>query len=164
MQNVSQRSASFFEVNNMNVVWHRRLGVPISHDYKRDRKMPLARIEIPLGKSAEFKQIIGSVVYQALVEVLGAPKDDRFQIISEHSSDCLIMDPTYLAIERSSDALIIQITLNEGRTTDLKKAFYHRVADELHNRAGIRKEDVFINLIEVKRDNWSFGNGIAQYA
>lgn len=126
--------------------------------------MPLARIEIPVGKSPEFKQVIGSIVYEALVEVLGAPKDDRFQIISEHSQDSLIMDPTYLGIERSSDALIIQITLNEGRATDLKKAFYQRVADDLHSRAGMRREDVFINLIEVKRENWSFGNGIAQYA
>ncbi|MBY3418611.1 tautomerase family protein [Rhizobium laguerreae] len=126
--------------------------------------MPLARIDIPTGKSAEFKRAVGAIVYEALVDVLGAPKDDRFQIITEHSSDDLIMDPTYLGIERSPDALIIQITLNEGRTTDLKKAFYKRVADDLHSRAEVRKEDVFINLIEVKRENWSFGNGIAQYA
>ncbi|NKJ38463.1 tautomerase family protein [Rhizobium sp. SG570] len=126
--------------------------------------MPLARIEIPLGKSPQFKQTVGDIVYDALVDVLGAPKDDRFQIITEHGRDALIMDPTYLGIERSADAMIIQITLNEGRTTNLKKAFYQRVADDLHRLADVRKEDVFINLIEVKRENWSFGNGIAQYA
>lgn len=126
--------------------------------------MPLARIEIPSGKSPQFKQTVGDIVYDALVNVLGAPKDDRFQIITEHGRDALIMDPTYLGIERSADAMIIQITLNEGRTTNLKKAFYQRVADDLHRLADVRKEDVFINLIEVKRENWSFGNGIAQYA
>lgn len=126
--------------------------------------MPLARIEIPLGKSPQFKLTVGDIVYEALVDVLGAPKHDRFQIIAEHGRDALIMDPKYLGIERSADAMIIQITLNEGRTTDLKKAFYQRVADDLHRLADVRKEDVFINLIEVKRENWSFGNGIAQYA
>ena len=126
--------------------------------------MPLARIEIPTGKSARTKQAIGDVVYEALVDVLGAPKDDRFQVITEHNPESLIMDPTYLEIERSADAMIIQITLNEGRTTAMKMAFYQRVADELHRRADVRKEDVFINLIEVKRENWSFGNGLAQYA
>ncbi len=126
--------------------------------------MPLARIEIQAGKPAEFKQTVADVVYEALVEVLGAPKNDRFQIIAEHTSTDLIIDPTYLEIERSTDALIIQITLNEGRTTELKKAFYLRVANDLHTRANVRKEDVFINLVEVKRENWSFGNGIAQYA
>ncbi|NKL23893.1 tautomerase family protein [Rhizobium leguminosarum] len=126
--------------------------------------MPLARIEIPAGKPAEFKQTIADVVYEALVEVLGAPKNDRFQIIAEHTSKDLIIDPTYLGIERSADALIIQITLNEGRTTDLKKAFYLRVANDLHTRVNVWKEDVFLNLVEVKRENWSFGNGIAQYA
>lgn len=126
--------------------------------------MPLARIEIPTGKSARIKQAIGDVVYEALVDVLGAPKDDRFQVITEHNPESLIMDPTYLEIERSADAMIIQITLNEGRTTAMKMAFYQRVADELHRRADVRKEDVFINLIEVKRENWSFGNGLAQYA
>ena len=74
------------------------------------------------------------------------------------------MDPTYRGIERSADALIIQLTLNEGRTVEVKKAFYKAVADRLHERLGLRREDVFINLIEVKKENWSFGNGIAQYA
>ncbi|WP_310071002.1 tautomerase family protein [Phyllobacterium sp. 1468] len=126
--------------------------------------MPLARIDLPAGKSAKFKQTVGDVVYKALVSALQAPQDDRFQIITEHSPEELIMDPTYLGIERSPDALIIQITLNEGRSIDMKKAFYKAVADGLHERAGVRSEDVFINLIEVKKENWSFGNGVAQYA
>ena len=124
--------------------------------------MPLARIDLPAGKSAEYRTAVGDVVYTAMVTALNAPKDDRFQIISEHSH--LIIDPSYLGIERSKDAIVIQLTLNEGRTVEQKKAFYKAVADGLHERVALRREDVVINLVEVKKENWSFGNGVAQYA
>jgi len=126
--------------------------------------MPLARIDLPAGKPAGYGRAVADVVYEAMIATLNAPKDDRFQVISEHAHGGLIIDPTYLGIERSADALIIQLTLNEGRTIEVKKAFYKAVADGLHERVGLRREDVFINLVEVKKENWSFGNGIAQYA
>ena len=126
--------------------------------------MPLARIDLPAGKPADYARAVADVVYEAMIATLNAPKNDRFQVISEHTRETLIIDPTYLDIERSADALIIQLTLNEGRTVEVKKAFYKAVADGLHERVGLRREDVFINLVEVKKENWSFGNGIAQYA
>ena len=126
--------------------------------------MPLARIDLPAGKPASYRRAVADVVYEAMVETLKAPKGDRFQVITEHAADTLIIDPTYLGIERSADALIIQLTLNEGRTVEAKQAFYKAVADGLHARLGQRREDVFVNLVEVKKENWSFGNGIAQYA
>jgi 4-oxalocrotonate tautomerase len=126
--------------------------------------MPLARIDVPAGKSADFRRIAGEVVYDAIISALKAPKDDRFQIITEHPTGGLIADPTYLGIQRTADVLIIQVTMNEGRTVDMKRAFYKAVADSLHERLGQRREDVFINLVEVKKENWSFGNGEAQYA
>lgn len=126
--------------------------------------MPLVRIDLPAGKSAEYRSSVGEVVYAAMTETMNVPKDDRFQIISEHAPSDLVIDPTYLGINRSKDAIIIQVTLNEGRTVDLKKAFYKAVADGLHRRVGLRREDVFIGLVEVKKENWSFGNGEAQYA
>jgi 4-oxalocrotonate tautomerase len=126
--------------------------------------MPLARIDLPAGKSADFRRVAGEVVYDAMISALRAPKDDRFQIITEHPSGGLIIDPTYLGIQRTADALIIQVTLNEGRTVDMKRAFYKAVAAGLHERLGQRREDVMINLVEVKKENWSFGNGEAQYA
>jgi phenylpyruvate tautomerase PptA (4-oxalocrotonate tautomerase family) len=126
--------------------------------------MPLARIDLPAGKPADYGRAVADVVYETMVATLNAPKDDRFQVISAHTRDTLIIDPTYLGIERSADALIIQLTLNEGRTIEVKKAFYQAVVDGLHARLGLRREDVFINLVEVKKENWSFGNGIAQYA
>ena len=126
--------------------------------------MPLARIDIPAGKPREYSRAVADVVYEAMIAKLNAPKDDRFQVVTEHALGTLFIDLNYLGIERSPDALIIQLTLNEGRTVEVKKAFYKAVVDGLHERVGLRREDVFINLVEVKKENWSFGNGIAQYA
>ena len=126
--------------------------------------MPLARIDLVEGKSAEYRRTIGDVVYEAIVSALGAPKDDRFQIITEHPAADLILDPTYLGIQRTPDCVVIQLTMNAGRTLEKKQAFYRQVADGLHERLGLRREDVFISLVEVVKENWSFGNGEAQYA
>ena len=116
------------------------------------------------GKPADYRSAIADVVYQAMISVLNVPKDDRFQVIAEHSDGDLVIDPTYLGIERTSDCIIIQVALNEGRSVEMKQAFYKAVADGLHDRIGLRREDVFMNLVEVKKENWSFGNGEAQYA
>ena len=126
--------------------------------------MPLARIDLAQGKSADYRRTVGEVVYDAVVAALNAPKDDRFQVITEHPADGFIADPNYLGIQRTKDCVFIQLTLNEGRTLDQKRAFYKAVADGLHQRLGLRREDVFINLVEVRKENWSFGNGEAQYA
>jgi len=126
--------------------------------------MPLARIDLVQGKSAEYRRTIGTIVYEAMVDVLTVPKNDRFQIIAEHPADALIADDNYLGIRRTQDCIFIQLTLNAGRTVEQKKAFYKAVADTLHARLGLRPEDVFINLVEVQKENWSFGIGIAQYA
>ena len=126
--------------------------------------MPLARIDLPAGKPPEYGRAVAVAVYDAMIATLNVPRDDRFQVISEHTGDTLLIDSAYLGIERSADALIVQLTLNEGRTVEVKNAFYKAVADGLHERVGLRREDVFINLVEVKKENWSFGNGVAQYA
>jgi phenylpyruvate tautomerase PptA (4-oxalocrotonate tautomerase family) len=126
--------------------------------------MPLARISIPAGKSADFRRAVGDIVYQAMLPTLKAPKDDQFQVITEHSPADLIIDPNYLGIPRSKDAIIVQLTISEGRTIEQKKDYFRTVVDGLHEKLKIRREDVFINLVEVKKENWSFGNGIAQYA
>jgi len=126
--------------------------------------MPLARIDIPAGKSPDYRRTIGEIVYEAMLATLNVPQNDRFQVITEHPNTSLLTDPSYLDIERSRDAIIIQVTLNEGRSVELKKNFYKAVADGLHERLGMRREDVVISLVEVRKENWSFGNGIAQYA
>jgi 4-oxalocrotonate tautomerase len=126
--------------------------------------MPFARIDIVRGKSADFKRTIADVVYEAIVDILKAPANDRFQVISEHAPESHIADESYLGIKRTQDCVFIQLTLNAGRTVEQKKAFYKSVADGLHERLGVRREDVLINLVEVAKENWSFGNGVAQYA
>ena len=126
--------------------------------------MPLVRIDLARGKSSGYRAAIGEVVYNAMLATLNVPKDDRFQVIAEHAADAFIFDPTYLGIERSADCVFIQVTLNEGRSVSLKQAFYKAIADGLFERLNLRREDVFINLVEVKKENWSFGNGEAQYA
>ncbi len=126
--------------------------------------MPLVRIDLRKGKPAEYREAIGQIVYESLLSALGVPVNDRFQVITEHGSDGIIFDPSYLGIQRSDDCIFIQITLNAGRTAEQKQLFYKSVAEGLHQRLGLRTEDVFIGLVEVVKENWSFGNGIAQYA
>ena len=99
-----------------------------------------------------------------MVESINVPPQDRFQVITEHPADGLIYDPSYLGINRTDDVLFIQITLNAGRTIDQKRALYKKIADLLSEAPGVRPEDVVINLVEVTKENWSFGNGVAQYA
>jgi phenylpyruvate tautomerase PptA (4-oxalocrotonate tautomerase family) len=107
---------------------------------------------------------IGVVVYRTMVDTINVPLHDNFQVIPEHDRDNLVYDPEYLNIPRTDGVVFIQITLNEGRTLEMKKAFYEALAERLHEEVGLRLEDIFINLVEVKKENWSFGNGIAQYA
>jgi phenylpyruvate tautomerase PptA (4-oxalocrotonate tautomerase family) len=126
--------------------------------------MPLARIDLPKGTTADYRSAVGDTVYNAMISVLNVPQDDRFQVIAEHAGADLVIDADYLGIHRSPDAIVIQVTLNEGRSVEMKRAFYKAVADGLHERLALRREDVVINLVEVKKENWSFGNGEAQYA
>jgi 4-oxalocrotonate tautomerase len=125
--------------------------------------MPLVRIDLRKGKQTAYREAISRIVHESLVGV-GVPKDDRFQVISEHDSENFVFDPNYLDIRRTEDLVIIQITWNEGRTAEQKKALYKAIADGLADKLSLRREDVFVSLIEVKRENWSFGNGVAQYA
>jgi len=126
--------------------------------------MPLARVDLVQGKSADYRKAISEIIYDAMIKTLNVPKDDRFHVITEHPAEGLIFDPAYLGIQRTADCIFIQVTLNEGRTVEMKRAFYKAIADGLHDRLKLRREDVVINLVEVKKENWSFGNGEAQYA
>ena len=125
--------------------------------------MPLVRIALRKGRPAGFGRRIGAIVHQAMVDTISVPARDQFQIISEHDADGLVYDPTYLDIQRTDGIVLIQITMSEGRSDALKQTLYKTIAERLRDQAGLRAEDIFINLVEVKKANWSFGNGIAQY-
>jgi 4-oxalocrotonate tautomerase len=125
--------------------------------------MPLVRIDLIEGKTPEYRVQIGQIIYQAMLDVLNVPKNDRFQVITQHPKAGFQFDPEYLGIHRTDDCIFIQVTLNSGRTLEMKQRFYKAVADGLHEGLNLRREDVLINLVEVGKENWSFGNGIAQY-
>jgi 4-oxalocrotonate tautomerase len=125
--------------------------------------MPLVRIDLLAGKPAEYQAQVGEIVYRAMVDTLNVPEDDRFQIITDHATTGLNYDRDYLGMHRSDDCIFIQITLNGGRSVDTKQRFYKAVADGLQEGVKLRREDVFINLVEVHKEDWSFGNGEAQY-
>ena len=126
--------------------------------------MPLVRISLHAGKSAEYRRALGDGVHQSLVETLGVPPQDRFQIITEHDADGLIADPGYLGITRTDDVVLVQVTLGGGRRIVQKRAFVARTAELPATRPGLKPQELFINLVEVAWENWSYGDGKAQYA
>ncbi|CAM5398345.1 tautomerase family protein [Rhodanobacter lindaniclasticus] len=126
--------------------------------------MPLVRIDIKKHSDPQFARNVGRIVYESMRSATGIPDGDNFQILAEHDADHFVYDEAYAGITRTDGLVIIQITFNEGRTTEQKKRLYKAIAEGLHAKLNVRMEDVFVNLVEVKEENWSFGNGVAQYA
>lgn len=127
--------------------------------------MPFVRINLSVNTSADAVRAISDVIYEAMVTLANVPEHDKFQVITRHAADELVYpEAGYLGVQYSPDIVFIQVTWNVGRTTDIKKAFYRTVADNIHARTGIRQADVWISLVEVNREDWSFGNGEMQYA
>ena len=126
--------------------------------------MPLVRMDLSQTYNSEDSKTIGEIVYRAMEEEVSVPKNDKFQIITKHDTSEINIPESYLGIKYTDKIVIIQITLNGGRSTELKKKLYKRIAEDLNKDLDIRKEDIFISLVEVAKENWSFGNGEAQYA
>jgi 4-oxalocrotonate tautomerase len=126
--------------------------------------MPLTRVSLLKGKPPEYRQAILAGLYQAIREVFDVPEDDRFMLIDEYDKSNFAYGENYLGIARDDDLVIVQITVNNTRGPDKKKALYARIAELLAKNPGIRPENILVNLLEVPKENWSFGNGIAQYA
>jgi 4-oxalocrotonate tautomerase len=126
--------------------------------------MPLVRIDLADGTTSDYRSAIADEVYKAMIGTLRVPADDRFMVISEHKATNFVVDQNYLGIQRTPQCVFIQLTLNVGRDVETKRSFYKAIADGLNQRVGLRREDVFISLVEVTKENWSFGNGEAQYA
>jgi 4-oxalocrotonate tautomerase len=127
--------------------------------------MPVARIDISKNASDELIRIVSEAVYRAMVEVANVPAHDKFQVINRHAADEMIYPQEgYLGLNYTPGLIIIQVTWVSGRSTDVKKRFYRQIADEIHEKGGVRKQDVWINLVDTSREDWSFGNGEMQYA
>lgn len=126
--------------------------------------MPLIHIAMRAGKPAAYRQAIFDTLYRALRETFNVPEDDQFMTITEHDAANFRYSTTYLGVARSDDVVFIQITANNTRGLEQKKALFSRTAQLLGESPGLRPEDVFINIVEVAKENWSFGHGLAQYA
>ena len=126
--------------------------------------MPLIHVSMRTGRSAATRDAICDGIHRALHETFDVPPDNEFIAITEHEAANFRYSAGYLGIERSDDIVMIQITANDTRTLAQKKALFRRTAELLVERAGLRPQDVFISLVEVRKENWSLGNGLAQYA
>jgi len=125
--------------------------------------MPLTRVSLQRGKPAAYRKAILEAVYRAMRESFDVPDEDRFMVISEHDDENFSYSANYLGIERTDDLVLIQLTVSNTRTVEKKKALYRKIVENLAADPGLRPEDIFINLVEVLPENWSFGHGIAQY-
>ena len=126
--------------------------------------MPLTRVSLLKGKPPEYRNAILDCLYQAMRDSFGVPEDDRFMLIEEYEKSNFDYGKDYLGIARDDDLVIVQITVNNTRGPEQKKALFARIPELLAKSPGIRPEHILINLLEVPKENWSFGNGIAQYA
>ena len=125
--------------------------------------MPLTRVSLRRGKPAAHRKAILEGLYQAMRETFNVPEGDRFMIVTEHDQDDFVYGADYLGIQRSDDLVIIQITVSNTRNVEQKQTLYRRIVERLTESPGLRAEDIFINLVEVLPENWSFGHGEAQY-
>jgi len=126
--------------------------------------MPFVHVSLRAGKPEAYRQAIFDNVYRALRETFNVPEDDQFMILTEHEAANFRYSPSYMNVARSDDLVYIQMTVSNTRDLDQKKALFQRLVKLLGEDPGIRPEDVFINLVEVVKENWSFGHGQAQYA
>jgi 4-oxalocrotonate tautomerase len=130
-----------------------------------DTVMPLARIDVNQNASADLIRAVSDAIYDAMREFANVPANDKFQIVTRHTAGEIIYPKDgYLGIDYSPNIILIQVTWVAGRSTEVKKKFYRRIADELHEKQGVRKQDVWITLVDNAREDWSFGNGEMQYA
>jgi phenylpyruvate tautomerase PptA (4-oxalocrotonate tautomerase family) len=136
-----------------------------ARDGERRSTMPLARIDLSKDAPPERIRVVSEAIYRAMVEVANVPLHDKFQVVTRHAPDEIIYpEEGYLGLNYTRDLIIIQVTWVSGRTVDVKKKFFRRIADEIHEKAHVRKEDIWINLVDTNREDWSFGDGEMQYA
>jgi 4-oxalocrotonate tautomerase len=125
--------------------------------------MPFVRLELPESIPAAHAQRAGEAVHQALIDTMGVPVNDRFQLITRHPPGALVCTPEYLGVRHTENALFVQVTCAPGRTLQQKRAFYARTAADVATACDVRPSDVIIHLVETLRENWSFGQGVAHY-
>ncbi|RXZ36099.1 tautomerase family protein [Oxalobacteraceae bacterium CAVE-383] len=126
--------------------------------------MPFVRVSVPQTITDSQLDAISDAIHVALIDTFNVPVADRFQLLTRHPASELVCTPEYLGIRHSDRVAFIQITVSEGRTLETKKALYAAIAASVAETGAVAAADVIVMLIEGKKENWSFGNGIAQYA
>lgn len=126
--------------------------------------MPFVRVFVTEDIAHEQLQRISDAIHESMVTTFQVPAKDRFQVLTQHASGELICTPEYLDIVHRGPVVLIQITCNEGRTLETKKALFRRMAASIEAGGFVRAANVIVSLVEVKKENWSFGDGVAQYA
>ncbi|MGI6855070.1 tautomerase family protein [Mesorhizobium sp. 1B3] len=124
--------------------------------------MPLTQIFMRKGRTEIARRELQAGIYEAMRQTFAVPEDDRFMIINELEGADFWFGRSYPGLDRSDDLIIIQITVSNNRTREQKLALYKAVNHELSARIGCRPDDIFINIVEVMPENWSFGQGRAQ--
>jgi len=135
----------------------------VSQDKMEGPAMPLIHISLRAGKPEAYRQAIFDSLYRAMRDALSVPEDDQFMTISEHDAANFRYGNAY-GVARSADVVYIQITVFNTRTAEQKKALFRRIAELLGKKPGIRAEDVFVNIVDAAKENWSVGHGLAQFA
>ena len=152
------------------IIIMRLMHLPVEHslwssETSEGAIMPLVRIDISKTASRERVRDVGNAVYNAMIAVANVPQHDRFQVVTRHEPDEIIYpEQGYLGVDYTQDLIIIQVTWVGGRTTEVKKKFYQHIADEIHAKQGVRRQDIWVSLVDTNREDWSFGNGEMQYA
>jgi phenylpyruvate tautomerase PptA (4-oxalocrotonate tautomerase family) len=127
--------------------------------------MPVFHVHIPKGRfSKERKRAIGESLNQSLIEALSIPSGDRFIMISEHDEDELFIDPTFMEMNRTADAMIVTVLIGAHRPQGDKRKLLAAIARLLEDNVDISPDDVFVALVPVPNENFSFGRGVAQLA
>lgn len=126
--------------------------------------MPLVRIDLPADTSATDITAVSEAVHQAMVSTFNVPAEDRFQILAHRTVGEMVCTPEFLGVRHGAHVVFIQITCAPGRTQDMKRALYATIARQVAATTGFDADDVIIHLVETARENWSFGQGVAQYA
>jgi 4-oxalocrotonate tautomerase len=121
--------------------------------------MPLVRIDLLRGKSSDYLRALRDAIHEAMRETFDVTSEDRFILITQHSDDEFDCNASYAGMARTKDLVIVQIACNTTRGLREKQALYKRMNELLVSRCMLHPDDLFINLIETPRLNWSFGRG-----
>ncbi len=125
--------------------------------------MPLVQVSLAADAWVGHDAEILDAVYRAMRETFAVPENDRFCLLTRHGPGEIVYDRTYPNVARSDATVFVRITCNDTRSKDQKRALYAAIAHELAAAPGVAADDVFVNLVEVKAENWSFGGGLMQY-